>query len=407
MSDGFISYERSSARYRLPVDTGIVEPDEIAWDGLTESVTSKSPTAPPDLARLEDIVAAAWSKALRGKTIDRNADFRELNMSPNRAMQILLDIWSATSIDLPVNVFFEAPTIRRMAAAICDGSALVAPDLVLLRRGDDSAPLFLFPGHAGYLIHLTDLVRELDYSGAIYGIAVSGLDGVGPFHDRFELEAQRSLGIIRRAQRAGPFRLVGYSIGGVTALETARLIRRELGDTVFLGLIDTPQNDHSWPYGVWLAFLLRRLAIKIRNRMRRRAAARMSRAPAPGRPSINPAKRGTQVEYRFRNPRGPDYPYFSPYWTPDHTPNYSRAGEHVCRMKGLYAPTRYDGKVFFFASTGGDPLACDPEQIWPRYLPDAEWVRVPGNHVNTMFGRNVGRLAAEISTRLNRAAPPA
>jgi len=406
MSDG-ISYERSSARCRLAVDTAIVEPDKIAWDGLTESVASKSPAAPPDLTRLEDIVAAAWSKALRRKTIDRDADFRGLNMSPNRAMQILLDIWSATSIDLPVNAFFEAPTIRRMAAAICDGSALVAPDLVLLRPGDDSAPLFLFPGHAGYLVHLTDLVRELDYSGAIYGIAVSGLDGVGPFHDRFELEAQRSLGIIRRTQRAGPFRLVGYSIGGITALETARLIRQELGDTVFLGLIDTPQNDHSWPYTVWLAFLLRKLAFKLRNRMRRRAGARTPRAPASGKPSINPVKRGTQVEYRFRNPRGPDYPYFSPYWTPDHTPNYSRVGEHVCRMKGLYTPSRYDGKVFFFASKGGDPLACAPDQVWPKYLPDAEWVRVPGNHINTMFGRHVARLAGEISARLNRAVPSA
>jgi thioesterase domain-containing protein len=76
-------------------------------------------------------------------------------------------------------------------------------------------------------------------------------------------------------------------------------------------------------------------------------------------------------------------------------------------MKGFYKPSRYDGKVFFFASKRGDPLACDPQQVWPKYLPNAEWIRVPGTHVNTMFGRYAAKLAAGISARLQRAGPAA
>ncbi len=360
----------------------------------------------PELASLEGIVASAWSKALRQKSIDRYADFRDLHISPNRAMKILIDIWSATGVDLPVNVFFEAPTIRRMAAAMQDGSALIAPDLVLLRAGDPTAPLFMFPGHAGYLIHLIDLVRALDHPGAVYGIAYSGLDGAPPFYDRFEQEAERAAGIIRQAQPAGPFRLIGYSIGGITALETARLLRREVGDAVVLGLIDTPQNDHSWPYAVWLPFIARKVAGQLLRRMRRLVAGAGARtAPggrARGRPDVKSRRRGAQLGYRFRDPRDPNYPFYSPYWTEDHTPNYSRVGEHVCRMKGFYAPSRYDGKVYFFVSAGGDPLACHPKRVWPKYLPDAEWVSIPGNHINSMFGRYAVRLAAEISDRLKR-----
>ena len=58
-------------------------------------------------------------------------------MNSNRAFQIIRDIWFATSIELPVNIFMEAPTIRRMAAAIYDGTGLVAPDLVRLRDGNE------------------------------------------------------------------------------------------------------------------------------------------------------------------------------------------------------------------------------------------------------------------------------
>src|SRR5580698_7032179 len=122
--------------------------------GLSEisAVTSPAPVAHP--ADWEDVVAAAWEAALRRKPIDRDVDFRDLHMNSNRAMQVIAEIWFATSIELPVNVFFEAPTIRRMAAAIHDGSALAAPDLVLLRGGDGSDPLFLFPGGAGNLTEL-------------------------------------------------------------------------------------------------------------------------------------------------------------------------------------------------------------------------------------------------------------
>jgi len=128
--------------------------------------------------------------------------------------------------------------------------------------------------------------------------------------------------------------------------------------------------------------------------------------PTRGRPEVKSRRRGAQLSYRFRDPRDPDYPFYSPYWTEDHTPNYSRVGEHVCRMKGFYKPSRYDGRVYFFVSAGGDPLACHPRQVWPKYLPNAEWVPIPGNHINSMFGRYAARLASEISERLKRPRQP-
>jgi thioesterase domain-containing protein len=373
----------------------------------TETTTSQS-------VMTEEMVAQAWETVLNRKSVDRDADFRRLGMSSNRPMRIVREIWRTMNIDLPVNVFYTAPTIRRMASAIRDGSALIAPDLVRLRDGDESAPLFLFPGGGGVLFELDDLVNTLDWPGVIYGLPFSGLDGIGPCYDRFEQEAVRSFEIIRRAQRSGPYRLAGYSIGGITALETARLIKREGEERIFLGLIDTPQNDHSWPFRVWLGFILSKVAKRLSKIFSRPAslktsASSMRRPPTanlPEKRNINPPHRGTQLEFRFRNPEDPNYPYYSPYWVSHHTPNYSRVAANACRMKGFYTPGQYDGHVFFFASERGEPLVCDPQAVWPKYLPRAEWIRLPGDHFSLLIGRNAARLAAEITKRMRQIAPP-
>jgi thioesterase domain-containing protein len=360
-----------------------------------------------DLAKTEDMVANAWAGGLRGKLVDRNIEFRHLGMNCNRSMQILRDIWWEAKIDLPVNVFYTAPTIRQMASAIQDGSAFVAPDLIRLRSGDDTAPIFLFPGGGGVLMELDDLVAELDWPGTVYGIAFSGLDG-GPLHDRFEHEAARSLDIIRRVQKTGPYRLAGYSIGGITALETARLIRQGGEDGIFLGLLDTPQNDHSWPFRVWAGFILQRILRKLTRWRRQLRSGRPARPAtlASHKRDIHRQRRGTQFEFRFRNPNNPEYPFYSPYWVSHHTPNYGRVGANACRMYGFYRPRLYDGQVFFFTSAGGDPLGCDPRSVWPRYLPRAEWIRVPGDHLSMLVGRNAARLAAELTDRIMRVSPP-
>jgi thioesterase domain-containing protein len=193
-------------------------------------------------------------------------------------------------------------------------------------------------------------------------------------------------------------------MGGITALETARLLK-ERGEEVFLGLIDTPQNDHLWPYTAWLAVLLHKYVTRFGKLMKLLAAPRALANRLSNKRPIGPRRRGTQFTYRFRNPHDPNFPYYSPYWSPHHTPNYTRVGANACRMKGFYKPTPYDGQVFFFIAAGGDHLTCPPKQVWPRYLPNAEWVSVPGNHLSILIGRHAVRLAAEISGRLRQTAP--
>jgi thioesterase domain-containing protein len=43
---------------------------------------------------------------------------------------------------------------------------------------------------------------------------------------------------IRTVQPVGPYRLIGWSVGGLIATEVARVLARDGGDVPFVGLID-------------------------------------------------------------------------------------------------------------------------------------------------------------------------
>ncbi len=343
---------------------------------------------------------AVWRIGIRGATPDPDAEYWQLNINVNRALDICREIWFTTGIDFPVNLFAEAPTVNLMAGRLFDGSALRPQDLVLMRPGDESRPLFLISGGTGVLLEYTDFVRSLDYPGAVYAIPVLGMDRRSGYSKTFREEAERTTHLIRRVQKTGPYRLIGYSSGGCVALETARVFR-ENGDAVsFLGLLDTGLTDQHWPFMQWLSYIAPEFVASLKKRLF------PSRRPIPdvpthSRPDILPKRLGTRYELRFRNPEKPDYARHTPYWRSDITPLDALTRAHSLRMWGLYEPAPYHGRVTFFLARGVNPVSCSPTGYWPRYLSDIEWVTVPGTHITMMVGRYAAKLTAEVARRLN------
>ena len=351
-------------------------------------------------AAAEEFIAAAWTIGIRGKAPKLDAEYWQLGININRALDIIRELWFNEGLDLPVNMFAEAPTMRRMAAKLCDGSAWVPQTLVQLRAGDASTPLFLFAGGTGLLMEYADFVRQLDYPGPVYGIPLAGMDRRSAYSKTVREEAERAIAVIRRVQPHGPYRLMGYSSGGCNTLEAARALRAAGEEIGFLGLLDTGLTDHYWPFGVWLRYMVPELINSLRKRLLRRkapAAEPIADRALRNRPNIVPPRRGTRYEFRFRDPRGPDYPHFTPYWRGDLTPLDGETRFHSLRMWGLYEPERYDGHVTFFFAKRANSISCSPRLYWSKYLPDVEWVEVPGDHITMMIARNAARLTAEVT----------
>ena len=91
-----------------------------------------------------------------------------------------------------------------------------------LRPGSD-ATLFVFGGAGGATDELASVVDGLTGDPRVVAIALAAEPGAA---DTIESMAAESVGAIRAEQPHGPYRLLGYSFGGLLALEAARLLDR-------------------------------------------------------------------------------------------------------------------------------------------------------------------------------------
>jgi thioesterase domain-containing protein len=84
------------------------------------------------------------------------------------------------------------------------------------------------------------LARELDGACRLYGVEAAGLKpGTTPV-DSLARMADRYAAAVRAAQPDGPYRLIGWSMGGVLAYETARRLEAAGATVALVVLVDAP-----------------------------------------------------------------------------------------------------------------------------------------------------------------------
>ena len=111
--------------------------------------------------------------------------------------------------------------------------------LVAIQPGGEQTPLFALPGAGGAALSLQLLSHTLGPAQPFFCLEPVGLDGVSAPLESVERMARFNVDRLKAQQPAGPYRLLGYSNGGVVAHEMARLLM-EGGDLVAsLVLLDT------------------------------------------------------------------------------------------------------------------------------------------------------------------------
>jgi amino acid adenylation domain-containing protein len=112
--------------------------------------------------------------------------------------------------------------------------------LVRLQAGEPGrGPLFLVHPVGGNVLCYAELARSLGPEQPVYGLQSLGLgEGQQP-EQRVEDMAATYLAALRDLQPHGPYRLGGWSIGGVIAYEMAGQLRRAGEEVELLALLDT------------------------------------------------------------------------------------------------------------------------------------------------------------------------
>jgi amino acid adenylation domain-containing protein len=200
----------------------------------------------PPKPGMEERLAAVWKDVLGVDRLGAHDDFFDLGGQSILATRLVARLRGELGVDVPVAMLVQAPTVEAMARALAAGERAVRLPLVPLQTFGDRPPLFMVHPAGGHVICYRGLAVSLAPDQPVYGLQPRGLeDGMEPIDSLPEMAAYY-VEAIRRFRPRGPYRLGGWSFGGVVAWEMARQLRAADETVDLLALLDTsPLTDEA------------------------------------------------------------------------------------------------------------------------------------------------------------------
>ncbi|TFY88194.1 non-ribosomal peptide synthetase [Pseudomonas nabeulensis] len=210
-----------------------------------EALISRTFEAPEDA--LEETLAQRWAEVLKLEQVGRHDSFFELGGHSLLAIR-LVTLLEEAGLAVSLAELFQHASVASVAALLRQRTDEPVADasVVTVRSGGTQTPLFLVHEFSGMDVYFPALGQHLPGDYPIYG-----LPG-GPHLNTMEGLAARLVGLIRGIQPHGPYRLAGWSFGGVLAYEVAMQLLGLDEAVEFLGLIDsyvprlTDQGKARW-----------------------------------------------------------------------------------------------------------------------------------------------------------------
>ncbi len=220
---------------------------EVVRAAMAEAFRPRQATGDEDEAAASDDpveaqLATIWRDLLGVGTVRPEDDFFALGGHSLNAVRMFGRIRKEFGVDLPLATLFEAPKMAALATRIAEvgglsrtarsnGDATAAPavvaapwtPLVEIKKGaEGTLPLYCVHGAGGNVLNFRQLSGHLAESVPFYGLRALGSDGGAETDATVEDMAQRYLDAVLARQPEGPYRLAGYSGGGVIAYEMAQ-----------------------------------------------------------------------------------------------------------------------------------------------------------------------------------------
>ena len=361
---------------------------------------------------IERTLAGFFEELLGVEPIGAEDSFFDLGGHSLIAVRLFARIKKSFSVDYPMSVLFEAPTVRACAALIREsvGEQDKRDDTATRRvarrfthlvpmhfsgsgASESRTPFFLVAGMFGNVLNLRHLANLVGADRPFYGVQARGLYGEMDPHETFEDAARDYLAEMRTVQPGGPYYLGGFSGGGIAAFEMARQLRAAGEEVAALILLDTPL-----PYRDPITFL-DKLSIH-GQRIRRRGPGYF----------VDWFKDRIAWEIEQRRKRG------GPGEVEAHR-FHNEAIERAFRTAlGRYKMSRYEGTLHLFRpklpvvyELSGGRKANQWREIvhedngWSRYCEDVRVFEVPGDHDSMVLEPNVRVLAAKIAEAVEEA----
>lgn len=196
----------------------------------------KSKTINIPCNRLEAHLQKLWSQILSTEKIGIHENFFELGGDSLSAVSLMIAIEQLIGFRHPLSFLLENPCIADQALALDSMSSDTEPQLLItLSNQQNTTSLFIAAsGHGDYL-RFSNLANALQEISNVYMLQPSIIDNK---HDSINTIAQHYADKIMQ-HGDDPFYISGFSIGGITALETARILVKQGTPPKGVILLDT------------------------------------------------------------------------------------------------------------------------------------------------------------------------
>lgn len=199
----------------------------------------------PPAGALEQQLGTLWATILGVARVGRDDHFFDLGGHSLMAVRMVADLERTLDIKVALRELFAHPVLRQFALAVEAASQKRSSSLLVPLRADgDQRPLFLIhpgEGEVGYARTLADALPD---SQPVYACAAQGLQPGETVLRSVPDMARRYLEELRKVAPHGPYRLGGWSFGGLVAYEMAHQLHAAGEQIEYLGLIDTYAKTH-------------------------------------------------------------------------------------------------------------------------------------------------------------------
>ena len=201
---------------------------------LARVAAAARPELVPPSGDVEVALAGLWREVLGAPQVGAHDDFFALGGHSLAAVRLTAMVQARFGRGLALGSLLAHPTLAAQARLLRDSSAdpggardadRPSGPVVCLAPGDDP-PLFLVHPVGGNVVCYRELARLLRSCGAVHGIHSDDppLDPGAPAPASLSGLAARYVEAVRQVQARGPYRLGGWSLGGLVAVEMARIL---------------------------------------------------------------------------------------------------------------------------------------------------------------------------------------
>ncbi|MBC9929146.1 non-ribosomal peptide synthetase [Chitinophaga qingshengii] len=201
---------------------------------------------------MEQALVNIWQELLAVQRVGIYDDFFELGGHSLLVVRVVWTIRKVLQVEITNREIFAYPTVAALAAVLEErrkwqrstgsgaaSDAKASQHIVLMNKGPQEYPVFLFPGAIGLCDAYEQLAAALNDTCAVYGLYMQGIfEGETPL-DNFADIAAQNITWMKQVQPEGPYRFMGHSFGGYIVHEMARQLEAQGEQVTLAAILDT------------------------------------------------------------------------------------------------------------------------------------------------------------------------